>query len=69
MRVSVHVWRQHLPAGPERVDRPAAYQEVGVDRVMTLERSWATRDEALESLAADAREAGLELAGPVAPSS
>jgi len=65
LRVSVHVWREHLPAGAGRVDRLAAYQALGVDRVMTLERSAATRDEALESLAADAREAGLELAEPV----
>jgi F420-dependent oxidoreductase-like protein len=62
LRVSVHVWREHLPAGPQRVDRLAAYRELGVDRIMTLVRSSATDDEALESLAQDARQAGVELA-------
>jgi len=62
LRVSVHVWGQLLPAGPQRVKRLAAYQDLGVDRVMTLVKSSATDDEALESLAQDAREAGVELA-------
>jgi F420-dependent oxidoreductase-like protein len=62
LRVSVHVWREHLPTGPQRVERLAAYRDLGVDRVMTLVRSSATDDEALESLAQDARQAGLELA-------
>jgi hypothetical protein len=44
------------------VDRFAAYRELGVDRIMTLRRDSATTDEALESLAADARAAGAELA-------
>jgi F420-dependent oxidoreductase-like protein len=62
LRVSVHVWREHLPAGRQRVDRLAAYRELGVDRIMTLVRSSASDDEALESLAQDARQAGVELA-------
>jgi F420-dependent oxidoreductase-like protein len=62
LRVSVHVWREHLPPGPQRVERLAAYQDLGVDRVMTLVKSSATDDGALESLAQDARQAGLELA-------
>jgi F420-dependent oxidoreductase-like protein len=62
LRVSVHVWREHLPAGPQRVERLAAYQDLGVDRVMTLVKSSATDDGALESLAEDARQARLELA-------
>jgi len=62
LRVSVHVWREHLPAGQQRVERLAAYRELGVDRVMTLVKSSATDDGALESLAQDARQAGLELA-------
>ncbi len=61
LRLSVHVWRQHLPAGPQRVERLAAYRELGVDRVMTIVTSSATDDDALESLAQDARQAGLEL--------
>src|SRR5213593_908137 len=62
LRVSVHVWGQHLPAGPQRVERLAAYRELGVDRIMTFLRSSAIDDDALESLAQDARQAGLELA-------
>jgi len=62
LRLSVHVWRQHLPAGPQRIERLAAYRELGVDRVMTIVTSSATDDDALESLAQDARQAGLELA-------
>jgi F420-dependent oxidoreductase-like protein len=61
LRVSVHVWGQHLPAGPQRVERLAAYRDLGVDRVMTFVKSSATDDDALESLAQDARQAGLEL--------
>jgi len=61
LRLSVHVWRQHLPAGPQRIERLAAYRELGVDRVMTIVTSSATDDDALESLAQDARQAGLEL--------
>ena len=62
LRVSVHVWGELLPVGRQRVERLAAYRELGVDRVMTLVKSSATDDEALASLAQDAREAGLELA-------
>jgi F420-dependent oxidoreductase-like protein len=62
LRVSVHVWGELLPVGPQRVERLAAYRDLGVDRVMTLVKSSATDDEALESLAQDARQAGLELA-------
>ena len=40
----------------------AAYREVGVDRVMAIVRSSVRDDGALESLANDARDAGLELA-------
>ena len=62
LRVSVHVWGQLLPVGPQRIERLAAYADLGVDRVMTLVKSSATDDEALESLAQDARKAGVELA-------
>ncbi len=63
LALSVHIWGEHLSReGGQRVDRLAAYREVGVDRVMTLVRDSATSDAALESLARDAREAGLELA-------
>jgi F420-dependent oxidoreductase-like protein len=63
LKLSVHIWGEHLSReGAPRVARLAAYREVGVDRVMTLVRSTAASDEALRSLARDAREAGLELA-------
>jgi F420-dependent oxidoreductase-like protein len=64
--VSVHIWpeRQAKP-GRARVDQLAAYREVGVSRVMTLLHASATSDDALESLAADARAAGVEMTEPV----
>jgi F420-dependent oxidoreductase-like protein len=61
--VSVHVWPSVLAeAGRARVEQLAAYRELGVSRVMTLLHASATSDEALESLAADARAAGVEMA-------
>lgn len=60
--VSVHVWSQHLGAGPERVELLAGYRRQGVKRIIALVRESAVEDQALESLAADAREAGAELA-------
>jgi F420-dependent oxidoreductase-like protein len=65
--ISVHVWPQVLAnPGRARVEQLAAYREVGVSRVMTLLHASATSDEALESLAADARAAGVEIGVPVA---
>ena len=61
--VSVHIWPELLAkAGRARVDQLGQYRKVGVSRVMTLLRESAKSDEALESLAADARAAGVELA-------
>ncbi|HEV8490224.1 MAG TPA: TIGR03560 family F420-dependent LLM class oxidoreductase [Candidatus Limnocylindrales bacterium] len=61
--VSVHVWPEVLAKpGSARVDQLAAYGDLGVKRVMTLLRASATSDEALESLAEDARKAGVEMA-------
>jgi F420-dependent oxidoreductase-like protein len=66
LAVSVHVWRE-LPewsnAGPARQALLAAYAELGVSRVMGLLHASVIGDEALEELAADARAAGVELAG------
>jgi len=63
LALSVHVWGGHLKeAGQPRVDRLAAYRELGVDRVMTFVRDAATTDEALESFAEDCRSAGAALA-------
>jgi F420-dependent oxidoreductase-like protein len=63
LRISVHVWRADFGvAGARRVDRLAGYRELGVSRVMGLDPTCTTNDEALESLRTDASEAGAELA-------
>ncbi len=63
LAVSVHIWSEYTrDEGQRRVDLLAGYRETGVDRVMALVRRSATDDDALESLARDARAAGLELA-------
>jgi F420-dependent oxidoreductase-like protein len=63
LRVSVHLWSQSITQpGAARVDRLAAFREAGVSRVMGLIRASTEGDEALASLAEDARAAGLELA-------
>ena len=63
LAISVHIWGEDIAAGgTERADRLAGYRELGVDRVMTLLRESARSDETLESLAEDARTAGLDLA-------
>jgi alkanesulfonate monooxygenase SsuD/methylene tetrahydromethanopterin reductase-like flavin-dependent oxidoreductase (luciferase family) len=63
LKVSAHMWWGNAPvAGQERVDRLGQYRELGVSRVMSLIRESTTSDEALASLAEDARAAGVELA-------
>ena len=65
LAISVHIWTETLSIpGQRRVDLLGAYRESGVDRVMGLDTGAATSDEALETLAADARRAGLDLANP-----
>jgi F420-dependent oxidoreductase-like protein len=64
LRVSVHLWWGMLEmreSGQRRIDHLAGYVELGVSRVMTLAQSSADTDEALESLAADAKAAGIDL--------
>jgi hypothetical protein len=57
------MWGEHLvQTGRPRVDLLAGYRELGVSRVMGLDRRIARSDEALESLADDARAAGVEMA-------
>ncbi len=46
----------------ERIERLAAYRELGASRVMGLVRDSAANDDALESLVEDARAAGVEFA-------
>ena len=63
LAVSVHLWGEYLAAtGAPRVDLLSGYRELGVSRVMGLDRAIAKSDEALESLAEDARNAGVEMA-------
>ena len=63
LAVSVHVWTQNFGvAGVARVDLLVGYREAGVSRVMGLDRASVTGDDALESLAEDARGAGVDLA-------
>ncbi|MFL5778532.1 MAG: LLM class flavin-dependent oxidoreductase [Chloroflexota bacterium] len=59
LRVSVHIWWEHLRAG-DPVELLAAYQEAGVSRVMTLARDAASDDEAVERLRDQAVRAGAE---------
>jgi alkanesulfonate monooxygenase SsuD/methylene tetrahydromethanopterin reductase-like flavin-dependent oxidoreductase (luciferase family) len=63
LAVSVHLWGEHLSTGgARRVELLAGYRELGVSRVMGLDRAIAASDEALEALAEDARAAGIEMA-------
>jgi F420-dependent oxidoreductase-like protein len=62
LAISVHIWAQDISrTGSERVDRLAAFRELGVSRVMGLDRACATSDDALEALAEDARAAGVDI--------
>jgi len=64
LAVSVHAWWE-MPdwreSGSARRGLLADYAELGVSRVIGLDRGSADSDEALEELEADARAAGLEL--------
>jgi F420-dependent oxidoreductase-like protein len=61
--ISVHIWQETMTvAGASRIDLLAGYREAGVSRVMGLVHDSVSTDEALESLVADARAAGVELA-------
>ena len=61
--VSVHIWwEQAAAAGQERVERLAAYRDIGVKRVQMLVRGSVDDDEALPAFAEDCRAAGVELA-------
>ena len=64
LAVSVHAWwgmPDWREAGAARQQFLADYATLGVSRVIGLLQSSAEADDALESLAADAREAGVEL--------
>lgn len=62
LRVSVHLgWGAPPRDRPARVERLAAYRELGVARTMELLRDAATDDDALAAYAEDCRAAGCEL--------
>jgi F420-dependent oxidoreductase-like protein len=61
LAVSVHIWGQDLRhTGAARVDLLGGYRDLGVSRVMGLDRAVATSDDCLELLVEDARAAGVE---------
>ncbi len=63
LAISVHIWAEtFVKAGAQRVDLLGAYRELGIDRVMGIDRNSTKTDEALEAVAADARAAGVEMA-------
>lgn len=68
LRVSVHIWWEHLDAAPSRAALLDAYREAGVARVMTLVRDAAHDPDALDRFREDCVEAGIEL-DPVRPTS
>jgi F420-dependent oxidoreductase-like protein len=60
--VSLHIWAERVAsAGTKRVDQLASYAELGLSRVMAILHASVDGDEALESLAEDARSAGVTL--------
>ena len=62
LAVSVHVWKERFGiGGAARTDLLGAYRDAGISRVMGLDDATTTTDDALESLAEDARAAGVEL--------
>lgn len=55
LRVSVHVWWEHMPADTERMaELLRAYADVGVSRIQTLPRTAVDDPEALQRLASAA---------------
>lgn len=61
LRVSVHIWWEHLDAALSRSELLAAYRDAGVSRVMTLIRAAASSPDALDAFREDCRTAGADL--------
>ena len=62
LRVSVHVWWEHArEAGDERIERLAAYRELGVSRVQSLVRDSVDSDEPLMAFVEDCVAAGIDV--------
>jgi F420-dependent oxidoreductase-like protein len=63
LAVSAHLWQEWLLVDrQERVDLFGGYRDLGISRVMGIVSTSAGSDDVLESLASDARDAGIELA-------
>lgn len=62
LRISVNIDRSVIKhGGRQRIDLLSAYRDVGLQRVMALVQASATSDDALATLADDARAAGVSL--------
>ena len=67
LRVSAHVWWEHLERAPDRAAHLAAYREAGASRVITLVRSAVADPAELDRFREDAIAAGAEIGEPVQP--
>ncbi len=64
LRISLYCRDQDVrPVGRERVDRLAAFAEMGLDRLAGFPSRWDVSDDGLARFAEDVRAAGLPLAG------
>jgi hypothetical protein len=63
LRLSVHMWWEHVEAAESRRVLLEAYRDAGVSRVMTLVRKAAEDPAELDAFAQDARAAGAQLEG------
>jgi F420-dependent oxidoreductase-like protein len=62
LAVSVHLWGEQLSrTGAPRIELLSGFRDLGVSRVMGLDKAVAKTDEALDSLAEDARAAGVDM--------
>ena len=62
LRVSLYCGDQDVqPVGPRRVDRLAAFADLGLDRIVCFPSRWDTSVEGLARFADDCRAAGLDL--------
>ncbi len=66
LRVSAHIWWEHLDNAPDRAAHLAAYKDAGVSRVMTMVRASAMDADEIDAFREDAVEAGAELDDPTA---
>ena len=62
LAVSVHLWGEQLSrTGAPRIELLGGFRDLGISRVMGLDKAVAKTDEALDSLAEDARAAGVDM--------